>query len=106
MMQEVALKTIDLMSRVFTGKSIEENAQDSLKSYARSRLREAHELCAAHGIDIPIGSSFIHTPELLQQPALQNYLHQLGFADATHGVPAQTSEPHYMLGYREGRQYE
>ena len=106
MMQGIALKALELMSKAFTGKTLPEIEQDSLKRYARNRLTEAHELCIVHGIEIRIGGTTHHTPELLQQPALQNYLHQLGFADAVHGVPTQTSEPHYMLGYREGRQYE
>ena len=105
-MREIVLKLSDWILDAFFGKTSLQTQQESIERYASARVVEAHRLCAKHGIEIPIGENFQHTAELLEEPTMQNYLHQLGFADAIHGILPQTSEPHYALGYEEGQQYE
>lgn len=105
MMQGIALKVLNLMSKAFSGQTAEQNRQNSWERYACARLVKAHQLCAKHSIEIPLDGIFYYTPELLADPAVQNYLYQLGFADGVHGMVSQTNEPHYTLGYEEGKQY-
>src|SRR4028119_1716270 len=103
-MKEFALNVAEGLIKVFTGKSSTQIEEEALQRHARARLRNAIELCAMHDIIIT-RDCHTYPAEFLDVPAFQNYLVQLGFFAAVYDFPAQMNEPHYQLGYEEGRRY-
>lgn len=99
---EAAQKIANLIIKTFTGKSIAQIEEETLRGRAVTRLMEAHLLAKKQGVNIPMGN-FTITESLSKEPAFYNYLHQLGYADAVHEFPRQLSESHYSLGYKEGQ---
>lgn len=93
-------KILNLAFKAFFGKTMDEIEEDSRKRNAHARLREARQLCESRGIFITSSNllDFVH------EPAVHNYLHQLGYGHAVYDIPPMINELHYATGYMEGRQ--
>lgn len=102
-MQKLALSVMELLTRVFTGKSSNEIQLETLRRNAVHQVRKAQAMCKAQGIEIEIGKVFWWTPETLRNPAAQHFLHQLGYFDAVFHAPAQIDGGNYQMGYQEGQ---